>query len=184
MKRSFVKMHGCGNDYIYFDCMEQPLQHPEAWAVRLSDRHKGIGGDGLVMILPEEGADGRMRMFNADGSEGKMCGNAIRCVGKYLYDKGYAKKEQLCIQTLSGPKTLHMTVENGQAVAAKVDMGPAEFSAEKDSRGAADGSGDRPSGYHWRKADPHYLRIHGQSALCGVCGGCEDAAANRNRPEI
>ena len=62
MKRSFVKMHGCGNDYIYFDCMEQPLQHPEAWAVRLSDRHKGIGGDGLVMILPEEGADGRMRM--------------------------------------------------------------------------------------------------------------------------
>ena len=95
MKRSFVKMHGCGNDYIYFDCMEQPLQHPEAWAVRLSDRHKGIGGDGLVMILPEEGVDGRMRMFNADGSEGKMCGNAIRCVGKYLYDKGYAKKEQL-----------------------------------------------------------------------------------------
>lgn len=131
MKRSFVKMHGCGNDYIYFDCMEQPLEHPEAWAVRLSDRHKGIGGDGLVMILPAEGADGRMRMFNADGSEGKMCGNAIRCVGKYLYDKGYAKKEQLCIQTLSGPKTLHMTVENGQAVAAKVDMGPAEFSAKR-----------------------------------------------------
>ena len=120
MKRSFVKMHGCGNDYIYFACMEQPLQHPEAWAVRLSDRHKGIGGDGLVMILPEEGADGRMRMFNADGSEGKMCGNAIRCVGKYLYDKGYAKKEQLCIQPLSGPKTLHMTVENGQAVAARL----------------------------------------------------------------
>lgn len=86
MDLKFTKMHGCGNDYIYFNCFEQSIENPEQLAVALSDRHFGIGGDGIVLICPSEVADAKMRMFNADGSEGKMCGNAIRCVGKYLYD--------------------------------------------------------------------------------------------------
>ena len=88
----FTKMHGCGNDYIYLDCFKQPIANPEALAVRLSDRHKGVGGDGIILICPSDSADGKMRMFNADGSEGAMCGNAIRCVAKYLYDEGIARK--------------------------------------------------------------------------------------------
>ncbi|MGN1100463.1 MAG: diaminopimelate epimerase, partial [Christensenellales bacterium] len=82
----FVKYHGCGNDYIYFDCFTETIPNPGELSIRLSDRHKGIGGDGIVLILPSDVADAKMRMFNNDGSEGKMCGNAIRCVGKYLYD--------------------------------------------------------------------------------------------------
>ncbi len=131
MKRSFVKMHGCGNDYIYFDCMNYPLENPEALAIRLSDRHKSIGGDGIVMILPSQCADARMRMFNADGSEGKMCGNAIRCVGKYLFDQGYVDKTEICIETLSGIKTLNMTIEQNKAVAARVDMGAVVLETKK-----------------------------------------------------
>jgi len=85
-RRAFVKMQGCGNDYIYFDCFEQPLENPEALSVQLSQEHFGIGGDGIILIEPSAVADGRMRIFNKDGSEGRMCGNGIRCVGKYLYD--------------------------------------------------------------------------------------------------
>ena len=86
-KLCFTKMHGCGNDYIYFNCVGDSIENPEKLAVRLSDRHKGIGGDGIVLICPSELADAKMRMFNIDGSEGKMCGNAIRCVAKYLWDR-------------------------------------------------------------------------------------------------
>ena len=84
MLKKFTKMHGAGNDYIYFDCLQEEFPDPSGAAVRLSDRHKGIGGDGIVLICPSKVADAKMRMFNADGSEGNMCGNAIRCVGKYL----------------------------------------------------------------------------------------------------
>ena len=121
----FIKMHGAGNDYIYFDCFRQPVDDPQTLAVRLSDRRKAVGGDGVILICPSETADGRMRMFNADGSEGKMCGNGIRCVAKYLYDSGLARKEELHIETLSGVKTCWIHPENGVAVSVTVDMGRA-----------------------------------------------------------
>ena len=131
MKRKFIKMEGAGNDYIYFDCLNEPLASPETLAVRLSDRHMGIGGDGVVLICPSDIADAKMRMFNADGSEGKMCGNAIRCVGKYLYESGAARREELAIETLSGVKKLKLYPENGSVPRVRVDMGAAVFDAEK-----------------------------------------------------
>ena len=131
MKRKFIKMEGTGNDYIYFDCLNEPLASPETLAVRLSDRHMGIGGDGIVLICPSDIADAKMRMFNADGSEGKMCGNAIRCVGKYLYESGAARREELAIETLSGVKKLKLYPENGFVPRVRVDMGAAVFDAEK-----------------------------------------------------
>lgn len=121
----FTKMHGAGNDYVYFDCFKERIDNPEQLAVRLSDRHFGIGGDGIVLICPSDSADAKMRMFNADGSEGKMCGNAIRCVGKYLYDNGTVKKDEISIETLSGIKKLKMLIKDGVAVGARVDMGRA-----------------------------------------------------------
>ena len=131
MLRKFYKMHGIGNDYIYFDCLDTPLENPEAAAVKLSDRHFGIGGDGIVLICPSALADAKMRMFNADGSEGKMCGNAIRCVGKYLYDFQKTNKTTLKIETLSGVKTLFLNVENGKTQSVKVDMGAPSLSPEQ-----------------------------------------------------
>lgn len=115
-------MHGIGNDYIYFDCFEKQIDNPEILAVKLSDRHKGIGGDGVVLILPSNIADAKMRMFNADGSEGKMCGNAIRCVAKYLYDKGL-KKQSMTIETASGIKTLGLKIDDGKVSSVTVNMG-------------------------------------------------------------
>ena len=125
MKISFTKMHGCGNDYIYVDMFKTPAFDYERAAIALSDRHFGIGGDGIILVCPSDKADAKMRIFNADGSEGMMCGNGIRCVGKYVYDSGIARKDVLTIDSLSGVKTLHMTIENGKAAAARVDMGPA-----------------------------------------------------------
>jgi len=124
-------MHGCGNDYIYFDCFEQEITNPESLAIRLSDRHFGIGGDGIVLICKSEVADAKMRMFNMDGSEGLMCGNAIRCVGKYLYDNKIVQKEELTIETLSGIKKLKLYIENNLVSSVCVDMGKAEFIPSK-----------------------------------------------------
>jgi diaminopimelate epimerase len=121
----FTKMHGAGNDYIYFDCLAQNIINPEAVSIRLSDRHVGVGGDGIVLICPSENADIKMRMFNADGSEGKMCGNAIRCVAKYVYDRGIVLKDIIDIETLSGVKRIWVLAENGKVHQAKVDMGKA-----------------------------------------------------------
>ena len=95
MKINFTKMHGIGNDYIYVNCMEKELDDPSGASVAMSPRHFSVGADGLVMICRSDEADAKMRMFNADGSEGKMCGNAIRCVGKYLYDNGIVSKENI-----------------------------------------------------------------------------------------
>ena len=131
MLKKFTKMHGAGNDYIYFDCLDEDLPNASELAVRLSDRHKGIGGDGIVLICPSKIADAKMRMFNADGSEGNMCGNAIRCVGKYLYDNGIVKKRDLSIETKSGIKRLFLYVADGKAERVRVDMGAAEFSPER-----------------------------------------------------
>lgn len=127
----FYKMQGAGNDYIYVDCFEREIRTPERVAEKVSDRHFGIGGDGLVLILPSDEADARMRMFNADGSEGKMCGNAVRCVGKFLYEIRGLKKPVLTVGTPSGIKTLRMVAENGEVKSVSVDMGKAEFEPKK-----------------------------------------------------
>lgn len=125
MKLSFTKMHGCGNDYVYFNGFEQPIENPEALSILLSDRHKGVGGDGIILINPSDVADAQMRIFNIDGSEGMMCGNGIRCVGKYLYDHG-TKKKLMKIESKSGIKTLHLTVDADDNVAQiTVEMGAA-----------------------------------------------------------
>ena len=124
----FIKMHGIGNDYIYIDCIANPMPNNiELFARHASDRHTGIGGDGVVLILPSEVADCRMRMFNADGSEGRMCGNAIRCVGKYYYET-YCKAQnnyigELSVETLSGIKYLTLNVVNNKVENVIVDMG-------------------------------------------------------------
>ncbi len=129
MKLKFTKMHGIGNDYIYFDAIHQEIEHPEQLALSLSDRRFGIGGDGVILICDSDKADAKMRMFNADGSEGMMCGNGIRCVGKFIYDKRLvpASKTTVSIETLSGVKTLRLTVEDGKVKSAEVDMGKAVF---------------------------------------------------------
>lgn len=131
MKLQFTKMHGIGNDYIYFNCFETNIEKPGPLAVKLSDRHFSIGGDGIVLILPSDVATAKMRMFNADGSEGKMCGNAIRCVGKFLYDHGLTDKTDITIETLSGIKKLNLAVSDGKVKTVRVDMGKAELAPEK-----------------------------------------------------
>lgn len=120
---NFTKMHGCGNDYIYINGFSEDVKNPEELAVQMSDRHFGIGGDGIVLILPSKTSDFRMRMFNADGSEAEMCGNAIRCVGKYVYDKHLTEKKILTIETLAGIKVLDMKVINNIVEEVTVDMG-------------------------------------------------------------
>lgn len=132
MGLKFTKMHGCGNDYIYFNCFETPVEDPEELSVRISDRHFGVGGDGIVLICPSDKADAKMRMFNIDGSEGKMCGNAIRCVGKYLYDNGIKRCNPLTIDTLSGIKTLNLNIgADGKVDSVRVDMGKAILKPEE-----------------------------------------------------
>lgn len=119
----FTKMHGCGNDYIYVNCFTEKIEEPSVIAKKVSDRHFGIGSDGLILICPSETADFKMRMFNADGSEGKMCGNGIRCVAKYVYDNEMTDKEVITVETLSGIKTLQLAVSEGRVQAVTVDMG-------------------------------------------------------------
>lgn len=119
----FTKMHGCGNDYVYINCMEKPVKQPAALAKWVSDRHFGIGSDGLILICPSEAADFRMAMYNADGSEGEMCGNGIRCIAKYVYDYGLTDKTKLSIETKAGVKYLDLTLENGKVSLVKVNMG-------------------------------------------------------------
>nr|VFK03641.1 MAG: diaminopimelate epimerase [Candidatus Kentron sp. H]VFK04839.1 MAG: diaminopimelate epimerase [Candidatus Kentron sp. H]VFK07901.1 MAG: diaminopimelate epimerase [Candidatus Kentron sp. H] len=121
----FIKMHGLGNDYIYFDCIANPnlIDNPSSVAAKLSNRHFSIGGDGIVLIRNHPDADFQMRMFNADGSEAEMCGNAIRCVGKFLYDKGYSASDTIRIMTGAGILTLGLKIDNGKVNSVRVDMG-------------------------------------------------------------
>ena len=121
----FTKMHGIGNDYIYVNCFEEKVDEPEKVSVVLSDVRKGIGSDGLVLIMPSEKADFRMRIFNADGSEAMMCGNATRCIGKYVYDKGLTDHTEITLETNSGIKYLTLSTENGKVNTVTVDMGKA-----------------------------------------------------------
>lgn len=119
----FTKMHGCGNDYVYVDCTKEVIPDIAATAVRVSDRHFGIGSDGLILIKSSEVADFEMDMYNADGSRGKMCGNGIRCVAKYVYDHGLTNKTEITVDTQAGIKTLQLTVCDGKVSKVRVDMG-------------------------------------------------------------
>lgn len=119
----FTKMHGIGNCYIYVNCFEETVENPQELAIKVSDVHFGIGADGLVMICPSDKADFKMRIFNADGSEAKMCGNASRCVGKYVYEKGLTNKKEVTLETLSGIKILKLEEKNGEIASVTVDMG-------------------------------------------------------------
>ncbi len=128
----FTKMHGAGNDYVYVDCFQQPIpEDPSALARRVSDRHFGIGADGLILICPSEKADARMWMFNADGSEAEMCGNGIRCVAKYVYDHGIARKHTLRIETAADVLSLDLEVADGRTKRVRVDMGEPILQPEK-----------------------------------------------------
>ena len=127
----FTKMQGIGNDYVYVNAFEERVEDPSALAIAISDRHFGVGGDGLVLICPSDIADFRMRMFNADGSEGDMCGNASRCVAKYVYDRGLTKKSTVTLETPSGIKTLMMTIQDGVVASVRVDMGQPKLRCEE-----------------------------------------------------
>ena len=121
----FTKMHGCGNDYVYVDCFSETVSDPAWLAKVISDRHYGVGGDGLILIVPSDRADAAMRMFNMDGSEGKMCGNGIRCVAKYVYDHGIVPRSHrsVSIDTRDGVKDIELCVEGEKIISAVVDMG-------------------------------------------------------------
>ena len=127
----FTKMQGLGNDYVYVNCFEEKVARPSETAVRVSDRHFGIGADGLILIKPSEKADFEMEMYNADGSRGEMCGNGIRCVAKYVYDYGLTDQTHISIETLGGIKYLDLIVEEGRVRLVKVDMGSPVLEAEQ-----------------------------------------------------
>lgn len=119
----FTKMQGLGNDYVYVNCLKETIADPPALAKKISDRHFGVGSDGLIMINPSDKADFEMEMYNADGSRAEMCGNGIRCVAKYVYDYGLTDKTRISVETLAGIKYLDLTVENGKVSLVRVDMG-------------------------------------------------------------
>ena len=125
MKFNFTKMHGIGNDYVYVNCMDKELPNPGEISKAVSPRHFSVGSDGLIMVCASDKADAKMRIFNADGSEAKMCGNGIRCVGKFLYDKGIVNKTEITVDTLSGIKTLKLNITDNKVDTVCVDMGKA-----------------------------------------------------------
>lgn len=162
----FTKMHGAGNDYIYVNTLKYPVANPEHLALLWSDRHKGIGGDGLVLIGPSEKADFSMRIFNNDGSEARMCGNASRCIGKYLYDNGLTESHDLRLETLSGIKVLHLTTgTDGKVASVTVDMGcprlavPTQMASSDGSMlsGTVEAGGHTYTGTFVSMGNPHFV---------------------------
>jgi diaminopimelate epimerase len=150
----FTKMHGAGNDYIYVNTVDYPLEHPEALAIQWSAPHTGIGADGLILIGASAVADFSMRIFNADGSEAMMCGNGTRCVGKYLYEKGLTTKKKLTLETLSGIKELQLSVDDGIVTEVTVDMGtPVAGELKLD----VDAAGNRFTGTVVSMGNPHFV---------------------------
>ena len=127
----FTKMEGLGNDYVYVNCFKETVEDPKSIAIKVSDRHFGLGSDGLILIKPSEVADFRMDMYNADGSQSEMCGNGIRCVAKYVYDYGLTDKTSISVETLAGIKYLDLKIEDGKAVMITVNMGSPELIAER-----------------------------------------------------
>ncbi len=130
-KLNFTKMHGIGNDYVYVNCFKETVEDPVQTAIQVSDRHFGIGSDGLILIKPSDVADGKMEMYNADGSQGAMCGNGIRCVAKYMYDYGITDKTSISVETKSGIKYLELTVKDGKVDTVRVNMGSPILEAAK-----------------------------------------------------
>ena len=173
----FTKMQGAGNDYIYVDCFAEPMpEQPDELARRISDRHFGVGGDGLILICPSQRADARMRMFNADGSEAEMCGNGIRCVAKYVYDHGLCRETTLRIETGRGVLTVELEVRDGVVRRVRVDMGEPILLPELipttlpgDPSRAGRGRRQLPAGSP-RQEPSGDVRFDGQSALRRVCG--------------
>lgn len=162
----FTKMHGAGNDYIYVNTLKFQVADPEHLALLWSDRHKGIGGDGLVLIGPSEKADFSMRIFNNDGSEARMCGNASRCIGKYLYDNGLTESRDIRLETLSGIKILHLTTgTDGKVASVTVDMGcpqlavPTQMASPDGSllRGTVEAGGRKYTGTFVSMGNPHFV---------------------------
>lgn len=127
----FTKMQGCGNDYIYINCMEEIVKDPQKLAITMSERHFGVGADGLVLIHPSTIGDFRMQMFNLDGSESEMCGNAVRCIGKYVYERGLTHKTRILLETKGGVRYLDLHIQNGIVEAVTVDMGEPILEAEE-----------------------------------------------------
>ncbi len=154
-KIRFTKMHGCGNDYIYVDTSRFPIEDPSGMAIRWSDRHKGIGSDGLVLIgaSPVEEADFSMRIFNADGSEAMMCGNASRCIGKYVFERGLTRKTEIRLWTRSGVKLLRLHVVANQVESVTVDMGEPRLTDPAQFRPML----DLPAGTFVSMGNPHYV---------------------------
>src|SRR6185436_2211944 len=159
----FTKMHGAGNDYVYVDAFKEKIADPSALSIALSDRHTGVGSDGLILIAPSKKADFRMIMFNADGSEGSMCGNGIRCIGKYVYDHGLTKKKSITVETKSGTVSLDLRAKNGKVDLVTVDMGaarpvPKEFHVRADGvRPILEETVDGFSGFVASMGNPHFV---------------------------
>lgn len=127
----FTKMEGLGNDYVYINCFKETVKNPSKLAIKVSDRHFGIGSDGLILIKPSSVADCCMEMYNADGSRSEMCGNGIRCVGKYVFDYGIIKKKEITVETLAGIKELKLKIEDGKVLSVAVNMGSPILEADK-----------------------------------------------------
>jgi diaminopimelate epimerase len=159
----FTKMHGAGNDYVYVDAFKEKIADPAAVSVAISDRHTGVGSDGLILIAPSKKADFRMIMFNADGSEGSMCGNGIRCIGKYVYDHGLTKKKAITVETKSGTVSLDLHAKNGKVGLVTVDMGaarpvPKEFHVRADGvKTVLEESVDGFKGFVASMGNPHFV---------------------------
>ena len=159
----FTKMHGAGNDYVYVDAFKEKIADPSALSIAVSDRHTGIGSDGLILIAPSKKADFRMIMFNADGSEGSMCGNGIRCIGKYVYDHGLTKKKAITVETKSGTVSLDLHARNGKVDLVTVDMGaarpvPKEFHVRADGvKTVLQESVDGLQGFVASMGNPHFV---------------------------
>lgn len=171
-KLRFVKMRGTGNDYLYFDCFDQTVESPESLAVRLSNRRTGVGSDGIVLILPSETCDAKMRVFNADGSESPSAGNPTRCVGKYLYESGRVRKECMTIETGAGVKDLQLFIRESTVFSVLVDMGKPAFAPEQVPVKLGWGQGNGSRGISGRGEPPDQLPVHGQSPCGTVCGRC------------
>ncbi len=163
----FTKMEGLGNDYIYIDAARFPVADPSALSLRLSDRHFGIGADGIILICPSENADFGMRIFNADGSEGLMCGNGARCVGKYVYDKHLTTKTEIALETLSGIKMLHLNIcKDGTVASVAVEMGCYSMTGAPDEM-MAEG---RPfPGTGISMGNPHYVTFQDDADTLDLC---------------
>ena len=154
---NFTKMEGTGNDYIYVNCLENEVENASKVSIQVSDRHFGIGGDGLVLILPSDRADFRMRIFNADGSEAEMCGNALRCVGKYCYEKRLTYKKNISLETLSGIKYLDLTIVNKVVQSVRVDMGCALWPDGRGKYSEITIGNDTFHGIRVSMGNPHYV---------------------------